>query len=116
MKKLLAGVLLSICFNTSFSQTTDELLNDGKNTDKSAQVPFSKLISLATPKEKCQLFVGWLFAALTGATLPLFFFFIGPVFDSFGPNTKPEEIRDKVRILAIIMGGIAVVTITASVI
>lgn len=92
------------------------MAHDGKNTDKSAQVPFSKLISLATPKEKCQLFVGWLFAALTGATLPLFFFFIGPVFDSFGPNTKPEEIRDKVRILAIIMGGIAVVTITASVI
>jgi len=33
MKKLLAGLLLSICFNTSFSQTAQELLSDGKNTD-----------------------------------------------------------------------------------
>ena len=33
MKKLLAGIILSCCFQTSFSQTTQELLNDGKNTD-----------------------------------------------------------------------------------
>ena len=33
MKKILAGVLLSICFNSSFSQTAEEILNDGKNTD-----------------------------------------------------------------------------------
>ena len=33
MKKLLAGLLLSICFNASFSQTTQELLDAGKNTD-----------------------------------------------------------------------------------
>ena len=33
MKKLLAVVLLSICFNSSFSQTTQELLDAGKNTD-----------------------------------------------------------------------------------
>jgi len=28
--------------------------------------------------------LGWLFAAITGAILPFFFFFIGPIFDSFG--------------------------------
>ena len=33
MKKLFAGLLLSICFNASFSQTTQELLDAGKNTD-----------------------------------------------------------------------------------
>ena len=33
MKKLLTGLLLSICFNTSFSQTAQELLDAGKNTD-----------------------------------------------------------------------------------
>ncbi len=33
MKKLLAGVFLSICFGTSFAQTTQEIVSDGKNTD-----------------------------------------------------------------------------------
>jgi alcohol dehydrogenase (cytochrome c) len=33
MKKLYAGLILSCCFNLSFSQTAQELLDDGKNTE-----------------------------------------------------------------------------------
>ena len=33
MKKLLAGLLLSFCFQTSFSQTAQEITSGGKNTD-----------------------------------------------------------------------------------
>jgi alcohol dehydrogenase (cytochrome c) len=33
MKKLFAGLILSFCFNLSFSQTAQELLDAGKNTD-----------------------------------------------------------------------------------
>ena len=58
------------------------------------QVSFGKLLSLATGCEKCTFIIGYIFAAITGACLPLFFFFIGPIFDSFGPNSDPEETRD----------------------
>ena len=30
------------------------------------------------------IYGGWFFAAVTGSILPLFFFYIGPIFDSFG--------------------------------
>ena len=62
------------------------------------------MASDATGGEKCKLYLGWLFAALTGAVLPLFFFYIGPIFDSFGPETTPEETEDKVAELCLIMG------------
>lgn len=54
------------------------------------------------------LWTGWIFAGLTGAILPLFFFFLGPIFDSFGGTNTPEETRDMVRELCIIMFCIAV--------
>jgi len=72
--------------------------------EKGVNVPFGKLVSLANGTEKCQLYFGWLAAGLTGAILPLFFFFIGPAFDSFGGGKSPEEVRDEVRELCIIMG------------
>jgi len=75
-------------------QIETKVSHEGKNTDKSAQVSFGKLISLASGVEKCQLVFGWIFACITGSSLPLFFFFIGPVFDSFGPDTSPEDTRD----------------------
>lgn len=84
---------------------------EGKNA-KTAPVPVSKLLSLATGGEKCRLYTGWAFAGLSGAILPTFFFFMGPVFDSFTVNTTPEEARDAIREVCIIMaclaGGITV--------
>ena len=65
-----------------------------KNSDVSTSasgVSFGKLLSTASFGEKIKLYLGWFFASLTGATLPLFFFFLGPIFDSFGPETDPKE-------------------------
>jgi ATP-binding cassette subfamily B (MDR/TAP) protein 1 len=73
-----------------------------------------KLISLASGGEKCKLIIGWIFAAITGATLPAFFFFIGPVFDSFGPNTSAEETVTEIRKVVVIMGIIAAIVLVAA--
>lgn len=54
------------------------------------------------------LYLGWTFAALTGAILPTFFFFLGPVFDSFTINTTPEEMRDDIREICLIMLFLAI--------
>ena len=93
-------------------QITNKVDLEGKNTSAEAAVPLSKLLSLATGGEKCRLATGWLFAALSGAILPTFFFFMGPVFDSFTVETTPEEARDAIREVCIIMaclaGGITV--------
>ena len=85
-------------------QIETKVSHDGTNTEKSAQVSFSKLISLASGGEKLRLYFGWFFASITGATLPLFFYFIGPVFDSFGPESNAEDTRDEVRKIVIILG------------
>ncbi len=52
----------------------------------SQSVSISKLLSLATPGEKCLLYVAWVCSLLTGLVLPSFIFLMGPVFDSFGPD------------------------------
>ena len=44
----------------------------GQNTSAAQLVAFSKLIECATPGEKALMYVGWLFAFLTGIGLPLF--------------------------------------------
>lgn len=80
--------------------------HEGENTENTAHVSFGKLFSVANGSEKCQLITGWIMAAITGAVLPLFFFFIGPAFDSFG-NKTPEETRDEVRRICIMMAIIA---------
>ena len=49
-------------------------------------VTIKKLLSLATPRERCQLYLGWIASCLTGAVLPSFIFMLGPVFDSFEPG------------------------------
>ena len=92
-------------------QVANKVELEGKNA-QTAPVPVSKLLSLATGGEKCRLYTGWAFAALSGAILATFFFFMGPVFDSFTVNTTPEEARDAIREVCIIMaclaGGITV--------
>lgn len=79
---------------------------EGDNTSAKAHVSFGKLISKATGAQKCELIFGWILASLTGMILPFFFFFIGPAFDAFGGGKTEEEIRDEVRELCAIMGGI----------
>ena len=92
-------------------QVANKVDLEGKNA-QTAPVPVSKLLSLATGGEKCRLYTGWAFAALSGAILPTFFFFMGPVFDSFTVNTTAEEARDAIREVCIVMaclaGGITV--------
>ena len=77
---------------------------EGENTSDKAAVPFGKLISLATGAEKAQLYLGWFAAFIAGACIPVLFFFLGPVFDSFNTMTDATEIRDKIRELCGIMG------------
>ena len=88
-------------------QVANKVELEGKNASATVDVPTSKLLSLASGGEKCRLYVGWAFAALSGAILPTFFFFMGPVFDSFTVNTTPEEARDAIREVCIIMAGLA---------
>lgn len=52
--------------------------------------------------------MGWLFAALSGATLPIIFFFLGPVFDTFTEETTPDEMVEKISIICYILLGLAV--------
>jgi ABC-type multidrug transport system fused ATPase/permease subunit len=89
-------------------QVQNKVALEGKHTDNSVAVSLGKLFTAATGTEKCRIYFGWLFACITGAALPCFFFFLGPVFDSFGPETDPEETRRKVRELCIIMGILAI--------
>ncbi len=64
-------------------------------------------MSTANGSEKCRIYIGWMFAAITGAILPLFFFFIGPIFDSFQFKT-PEEAKDEITDLSLIMLYLAI--------
>ena len=81
---------------------------EGDNLQAGPGVPFSKLFTEANGSEKCKLYMGWFFAALSGAILPTFFFFIGPIFDSFGGDNTPEETRDQIRGLCAILGCISI--------
>lgn len=62
-----------------------------------------KMLIFASGLEKMTIYLGWFFAAVSGAILPVFFLFIGPAFDAFGTKT-PEEARDETRKIGIIMG------------
>ena len=92
-------------------QVNNKVDLEGKNSDGSGGISFSKLLSVASTVEKTKIFFGWSFAAITGAVLPWFFFFIGPVFDEFKepmPGESMQELadraNDKVRELCIMMG------------
>lgn len=67
-----------------------------------------KLISMATQKEKLMMIFGHIFAAFTGASLPVFSFLMGNVFDSFGPATSRDEQLKTVREITIIFVFIGV--------
>jgi len=83
-------------------QVETKVKMEGKDSDNASAVSFGKLVSTADGGEKCRLYIGWLFAGLTGGVLPVFFMIIGPVFDSFGQKT-PEETLDEVTDLCLIL-------------
>ena len=60
------------------------------------------------------LYMGWLNAAISGASLPAMFFWLGPVFDSFTESTTPEEMAETIREICLIMVGLAVVVFVTS--
>ena len=64
-------------------QVENKVTQEGEHTDAAAAVNFMRLLESADTSEKLKIYLGWFFAALTGAILPTFFFFIGPIFDSF---------------------------------
>lgn len=74
----------------------------GQSTSPKEVVTYGKLMSLATPAEKTMMVFGHIFSAITGASLPVFSFLMGNVFDSFGPATSREEQMDTVRNITII--------------
>jgi len=81
---------------------------EGQNSSAKAQVAYGKLLTFATAGDKCKLYTGLIFAFLSGACLPLFFFFLGPVFDSFSINTTPDEAASKIREVCLIMLGLCI--------
>ena len=74
----------------------------GQSTSPKEVVTYGKLMSLATPAEKTMMVFGHIFSAITGASLPVFSFLMGNVFDSFGPATSREEQMDTVLNITII--------------
>ena len=72
-------------------------------------IDLKKLISLGTRAERCTLYLGWFFSGLTGAVLPSFFFIIGDVFDSFGPESTKEEKLESVVFLTIVMAALGTI-------
>lgn len=67
-------------------QVEIKVAQEGKHTDTDVSVDFMKLLEPATGGEKCKIYLGWSFAAITGSILPFFFFFIGPIFDAMGSD------------------------------
>lgn len=79
----------------------------GSKAAAAQNVTMGKLLSLGTGGEKCVLYIGWVCAALTGLVLPMFIFFIGPVFDAFAPGEEAEDSFKTVATFVGIMGGLA---------
>ena len=79
----------------------------GTKAAAAQNVTMGKLLSHGTGGEKCVLYIGWACAALTGLVLPMFIFFIGPVFDAFAPGEEADDSFDSVMTFVGIMGGLA---------
>jgi ATP-binding cassette subfamily B (MDR/TAP) protein 1 len=66
-------------------------------------VPYSKLYSLGTKKEKTLLVIGWIAASITGLGLPSFVFLMGNIVDSFNPLTSnPDKMLHMISRIAYI--------------
>ena len=71
----------------------DEHIEEAKKKEKSKSplVPYSKLYSLGTKGDKCNMIIGWVFAVLTGMGLPSMVFLIGNMLDSFNPTKSNKD-------------------------
>ena len=58
--------------------------DDKKKDEKVETVPYSKLYCLASGRDKCNMYMGHLFAAFTGVGMPLFVILMSETMDSFG--------------------------------
>ena len=86
-----------------------------QSDDQMPSVPLSKLTSLATRKEKFTLVLGWLFAFLTGISLPCFVWTIGDMFDAFNATEySREESRDRVRVIFAAMIALCIFLVTTA--
>lgn len=48
------------------------------------------------------MFLGWVFAALTGIGLPAFAFLMGDILNAFDPATSKEDMLDTISFIALI--------------
>jgi ATP-binding cassette subfamily B (MDR/TAP) protein 1 len=55
-------------------------------------VPFSKLFTFATSKDKFLMALGALVAFINGAAMPMFSLIFGEMTDAFGPNSTPDDL------------------------
>ena len=72
-------------------QVKNKVDQEGKNVSSDSTIAISKMLKEATCFELFRIIVGWICAAATGACLPMFFFYLGPIFDEFGQGSTAEE-------------------------
>lgn len=80
-----------------------------QNTTADQNVSFGKLISCATRKEKCLMYLGWVCAFLTGVGMPLFAAFLSRIFNSFKYGIDPKKMLNQVQEIFFMMLGVGVV-------
>lgn len=69
---------------------------------KQEMVPFSKLISLATPCERLMFLFGHFSAFVSGAIVPVTFaYLVGNAFDIFNPKLSKDEFKSAMMTLVI---------------
>jgi ATP-binding cassette subfamily B (MDR/TAP) protein 1 len=96
-----------------------ELENKSKKTGtKTKSVPFYKLFTFSTKKEKCLIVWGTLNAVVHGVTLPLLTVFFGNVIQSFllydGSPSSADAMRTGIRDGCINMCVVAAVTFVSA--
>jgi hypothetical protein len=64
-----------------------------------------KVQTLATKEDKIYLYMGLIFACITGLGLPSFVFLVGDVINSFDPSvSRAEALKTMLKILYIFIG------------
>ena len=70
-------------------------------------VPYSKLYSLGSRRERTLLMIGWIAASITGLGLPSFVFLMGNIVDSFNPLTSsPDKMLHMISRIAYIFASV----------
>ena len=68
-------------------------------------VAYSKLYTFANGSEKAIMFIGWIFAGITGLGMPSFAFIFGDILNAFDPQ---EDTLDLMKRIGLIMTCIGV--------